>query len=843
MKKVLNILPSFIKKILPLCFVFVWGGLWAQNHVNEIQGRIVDASDSQPVEFATVALMRSDSSIVTGTSTDADGLFHLRNIPFGNYLLRVSFIGYNANTIPLSVSAGMGKLDDIRLDRDATMLQEVVITDKVPLVEQKLDKLVMNVSQSAFAQVGNNSLELLRKAPGVTIDKDGNVMLNGQAVAIWIDGRPSQLDGKSLEALLRSTDASSIDKIEIIANPSAKYDAAGQGGIINLKTKRTLMQGLNGTIGGSYSGMAFNRQLEGIDERTDYLQNQNVNINLNYRTSKTNTFLNLNEMTYTLGIDMLTKTSWENAAQNLYEQSAALYNIKISNFMLKLGNDWFIDKKNTLGFIFSMPITRMYEWADTNENYSFQKNNDVETQHILTDASTDYKMKQYSANLNYTHIFNEMKAAELTANLDYFHNNGWSQNRQFNYIRLSGISPLFHPYLTTLTADNNIDIYSAKVDWQSVVWGSFMLEAGGKWALSHTANTLDNVSDNYDASSASMIHSDIDTRFNYDEHVGAGYLSLAHQFSPKWTAKVGLRGEYTYSLGDWVSADTVSRRHYFDLFPTLFVGYNPSMFWRFNLSYTRRIQRPNYDQLNPFQNYVDAYTSHVGNPNLSPCYSHNLYLSAGYGQFVTFYANYMYMDNVLTRIPVFNSATGEQLLTWANFGLTTVLGCGITLNEIPLGKLFSLMVNLNGGQLRNEEGSYKNTTLYGNGYVALTCNLPKDWKLQLDGWASSPMVSGYLHTHSNYSCNFAVKKSCLDKRLVFSLEVDDLFRTMNQDFEMVEATGITSVCTQKLYIQKIRIGLSWTFGAAQKPLRHRKVGVLDEASRTSSSSSMGSMEK
>lgn len=802
----------------------------------DIRGRVLDAKNGTPVEFATVALMRADSSIVAGTATNVEGSYVLSKVSEGDYLLRVSFIGYLTTIRQVRVTAVTTTFDDVMLESDATMLSEVVINDKVPIVEQQIDKLVVNVAQSAFGQVGSNALELLRKAPGVTVDKDGNVQLNGQGVAVWIDGRPSQLDGKSLEALLRSTDAASIDKIEIIANPSSKYDAAGQSGIINIRTKRTILQGLNGSIGGSYAGMGFRRDLDGIAPKNDYLQSQDLSLNLNYRTDKTNTFLIFSESTSDIGIDMLSETRWQIGGSQQLEQSTALYEVNIRNMVLKLGNDWFIDKKNTLGFIFSMPMMGMGQSADTNCNHSSMVVDGVETENILTDAGTEFKLRQYSANVNYTHVINEMKAAELTANIDYFHNSGYSKNRQFNYIQLPGVLPIRMPYLTTLTSNNDIDIYSAKVDWQSVVLGMAMLEAGGKWALSSTGNEMNHLSDSYNPADGSMINSDVDTRFNYQEQIGAGYVSLAMQLSKKLSLKAGLRGEYTYMRGDWISADTVTQRGYFDLFPTVFVGYVPSAKWRLNLSYTRRIQRPNYDQLNPFQNYVDAFTSNMGNPELKPCYSNNIYLSAGFGQHLSAYANCMFMNDVIVRVPKFDATTGQQTMLWDNFGRQTLLGGGLTLSELPLAKPLTLTMTMGAYDFRNVEGDYSKSSLYGSMYVCLTYNLPKEWKLQLDGWGATPVYNGYLHTSPNYAVNFAIKKTCFDKRLVCSLEINDIFRTMNGDFELVEETGCVSKTTQNIYIQKVKVGLTWNFGTAQKPLRHRKVGDLDESSRVGNSS-------
>ena len=237
--------------------------LWAvcasarQQNVRSISGTVIDAATEKPIEFATVALIAPDSTIVNGTTTDSAGHFTIERIPSGEYKLMAAFIGYTSLITDLNAVPARGAV--LALEPDAEMLEEAVVTARRPVIEQKLDKLVMNISDAVSTE-GSNGTDLLRKAPGVTIDFDGNVKLNGSAVAVWIDGRPSNLSGKELEVLLQSTDGTTIDRIEIMAHPSAKYDAAGGGGIINIVTKKNFMQGFNGSVNLGYGGMYFDRR-------------------------------------------------------------------------------------------------------------------------------------------------------------------------------------------------------------------------------------------------------------------------------------------------------------------------------------------------------------------------------------------------------------------------------------------------------------------------------------------------------------------------------------------------------------------------------------------------------
>ena len=808
---------------------------------NTISGRVMDGNQNEPLPLVTVSVLTADSSVVDGTIADIDGFYKLKNDK-GGVMLAFSFVGYDTQYEPIADNL------EVHLMPNAMLLQTVQVTAKAPIIEQQMDKLVMNVAQSAFAQ-GNNALDLLRKAPGVSIDKDGNVKLNGQAVSVWIDGRPSQLDGKSLEALLRSTDGSSIDKIEVIANPSAKYDAEGQGGIINIKTKRNFKQGFNGTLTANAGGMGYHRELEMTDPANSCYVNQDISLNLNYRSAKTNTFLQLSESTNELGVDVISTTDLISSGIDFFQKSVSRYDAEFSTYSLKLGNDWFIDNKNTLGFIVTVPFNRMTQWADTNANRAYQQMADAITQQTMSYALTDYRFTQYMGNVNYTHTFNEAKMSELTANLDYMHFVNGSDNPLNNYYLIPSQQLDWHGdnirdvICTDLHSDRIVDVYSAKADWQSLVLGMFLMEAGGKYAFTHTDNSMHHLEIFNDVETVNTT-----TGFDYDEHIGALYATLAGQIPGGFTAKLGLRGEYTYAYN---SQNTV-KQDYFDLFPTAYVGYNTSdMMKRFGISYTRRIQRPNYNQLNPFQNYIDAHTSNMGNPDLVPCYSNSFNLTAGFGQYVTLTGTYMHNTDVIGYTPQLNPITGDQILFADNIGENNLLGGSLTLSELPLGKHITLMVSANLFDFHSKTPSTMLLadvpssmeasdvhSLFASGYGCLTFMLPKDWKLQFDGFVTSPVTQGYMHVGWNYSANFAVKKTAFDGRLLFSLSVDDIFRTMNSSFGVYMNGTQVSLYDQTHLMQTIKVGLQWNFGTAQKPLKQRKVGTLDEASRTANSTGL-----
>ena len=787
--------------------------------ITEIHGTVVESGSGEALGWATVALMNADGSLAAGTSCDEQGHFTLTAAP-GTYSLGVSFIGFKERREEMAVKGQRMELGKITLEAEDTQLTGSVVTSREKLIEMKMDRLVMNLGQSAFAQ-GSDAMELIRKAPGITVDKDGNIKLNGKAVSVWIDGRPSYLDGKALEALLRGTSGDSIDKFEIMAHPSAKYDAAGQGGIINIKTKKNILAGLNGSLGANGGGMYFS-------EFEKFLAQGSGWANLSYRTAKTNTFLNLSGGYTQTGMDMNLINEIDREGGHVYRQdSDSRLQMRLGNYDVKFGNDWFIDKKNTLGFIVTVPGSYSSMFSERGANNTFQSMDGVRFDESESIISTPDRRNQANANLNYTHIFDESRNAELTANLDYYRNNSKSSNLQSSWNRADE-SEEWQEARRDILSDNIIDIYSAKADYQTALWKVAMLETGVKWAMSNTGNEMSRTETGLPESG---------TSFTYREHIGAAYASLAAQLGAKWSAKIGLRGEYTNSFGDWKSKGTQTRRSYFDLFPTIFVGFNPTEKWRLSASYTRRITRPNYNQLNPVETYVDAHNGIVGNPEIQPEYNDGVSLQFGFGQHLSWFAGYDYTASMIAQIPTFRE-NGDELLVWSNFGKRHMASMGFSVAELPLAKWLAWTLNLAGLYVKNigMTANYVNSKPFFNAYTCLTFMLPKDWKIQIDGYYASPFSWGNFISRNQYFMNLAVKKNLLDNRLNLSLKVNDLLRSSATNLDMFGVPGVRqSYIGQKYYSQSVTLGLSWNFGTAQNG-RRRNVGNLEEIGRVGSNS-------
>ncbi len=813
---------SFLFMTLFAAFLPVQANTGIQDKAT-VKGTVLDASTSKPVEFATVAIIMPDSTIVNGTTTDSTGAFTISGINEGEYGLLASFIGYRSITAKISISEGLNDIGEIYLEPDTEMLESAVITARRPVIEQKLDKLVMNVAEAVSTE-GSNGSDILRKAPGVTIDFDGNVKLNGTSVAVWIDGRPSNLSGKELEVLLQSTDGTSIDRIEIMAHPSAKYDAAGGGGIINIVTKKNFMEGFNGSANLSYGGMYFDR----------YNQSANGSLNLNYRGKKTNTFL-----TYSGGYDDMSvgieseSLYGEDYGYSMLTKSDILF--KSTNHMFRAGNDWYINDRNIFGVIVNGTFRN-----STQESYgdSFTEHrhlSDLLSRQAST-ISNPSDFKNASANLNYTHTFDKTKMQELTLNADYSYFDIYNGSYQKDiFENIPGMTlPAGDSSMFRQDAGQKLQIWSAKADYQQVFWQTGLLEAGLKWSRTIT----DNNSIREDFLGGAWSRNDsLSNMFTYDEQIAAAYISAAKSFGQKWAVKIGLRGEYTFAAGDWKSHDSKTTKSYFNLFPTVFASYMPTQKWRIAASYTRRISRPGYNQLNPFRTYIGSNSYLEGNPDLGPQLSDQVSLTVGYGQHLNLSLMYMHNSSLIMQTPGVDPVSGVQSLVWENFGTQEIAGGSLSVSELPVFKWLTLSANYFAAynSNTNTSGDYSSGSFMQSFYANLNFLLPKDWKIEFGGFGSGNMEVGYMKIKPMYMLNAGIKKNLWEGRGTLALNVQDLLRSMNTDIYSYTDGIRTYSISQRNNIQKVTLSFSYRFGQ-NKAVRRRNVGNVEETSRVSASS-------
>lgn len=806
-------MKKFLILFISICLPAIY------SYAGDVRGKVVDPRGAA-LCYATVALYQSDSTLVRGGMTEQDGTFSLKASE-GEYRLEVSMIGFKTYSANVKVSEkGETDLAAITLEEDAQALTAALVTERIPVIEQKIDKIVMNVAEAVSTQ-GSTAKDILRKAPGVAIDKDGNVTLNGQSVEVWIDGRPSHLSGRELTMLLASTDGTSIDKIEIMAHPSSKYDAAGGGGIIDIKTKKNFLQGFNGSINASYGGMGFSLP----DFDPFYNDNYQLGASLSYRTEKVST--NFRYSSYNMNESSLSQS--QTTLPGVSQNSSSLFGQSYKMQNLRLSTDWFIDSKNIVGAVLSYRPNSFSNWTTPANSFTDTYINDVHAYRQTSETLTEQPSGSFQANLNYTHTFDQAKSQEMTINIDYNRHKSNSTTFQSSpWTVMDGVSPQLDSSIFKGEGNRLINTFAAKADYQQVVLGCGMLEAGAKFSSAMT----DNLSIFQDKMAGAWTPSPSKSAdFNYREDIAAAYGSLAVMFSPQWSMKAGLRAEATFTHGDWRSAGSQSDTSYVNLFPTFYVGYTPNQKLRYSFSYTYRIQRPSYNQLDPSVLYSDATTYNTGNPYLQPSYTHQGVLGFGLGSHLNVSLLAGYDVNHIQQV-ISNPQGVEKQITFDNFGTQLIAGANFSISELPIFKWWLLSVNFLDAYLKN---SSSDSTLevgknFFNGFASFTFLLPKDWSIEAGGFIMSPVNMGYMTIDKPLGqCWGGVKKTMLDGKMNIALNCEDIFNSMNMYVSSFDTNGNKIFSMQNYSCsRKITLSLFWRFGRNKTPERYRKVGEADE---------------
>ncbi|RFM28104.1 TonB-dependent receptor domain-containing protein [Deminuibacter soli] len=726
-----------------------------------ISGKL--AAGAKPVESATInLLLAKDSSLVKAGLTDKSGNFLLEHIKNGRYLVQVDAMGYQkyySAAFALTEQQHDHKLAAIELTAASQELNGVVVTAKKQFVEQHLDKTVVNVDASP-SNAGLSALDVLEKSPGITVDKDGNVSLKGKGgVLILVDGKPTYLSATDLANLLKNMPSTNLDQIEIMTNPPAKYDAAGNSGVINIRTKKLKMKGLNGsvTLG---AGIGHNPK-------------SNNSFNINYRTGKVNLFGNYS-YNYNKGYQTLDLTR-NFRDQNTYEllnvfQQFTKMEPNYQSHTFKTGMDITASKKTTIGFVVNGYL----------EHGSFSSNNttNILDAHGTLDSVTlahniqrDH-FNNVGTNFNLRHTF-DTAGRELTADLDYIHYSSGNHQEFQNIFYNNSNSKTQPDEFIRGELPSNINIYSAKVDYTHPLKHNAKFEAGAKSSYVKTDNnalysTLQN--DKWIEDAGRSNH------FIYKENINAVYVNLNKQFSKKWSGQLGLRMENTNASGDQLTTDQNFKRNYTQLFPTSYIGYTLNDKNQFSLSYGRRIERPDYQDMNPFYYFLDKYTYQVGNPYLKPQFSHNIELNHTYGGVLTSSIGFSRTNDIIMDVLKQVDSTRTSFQTKANIAATTTFTASMSFNK-QLTKWWR--ISLYGQGNYNHFKGFVNTGILDvSGFNFMTnfsnqFELKHNWGLELSGFYRSSSVEGTIVSKPMGLMNFAVSKQIMKKKGTIKLNIRD----------------------------------------------------------------------
>ncbi len=627
------------KYTLLFLLLFLMGKAFAQS-AHSISGTIQD-EQGKNIASATVSLLQQkDSSLVKLAVSNENGRYEFINIKPGRYLLSVVLVGYGKKwSAPFAVNTEAITVPLISLQPSARNMNEVTVTARKPFVETKIDRTVINVEASPTS-AGSSALEILEKSPGVSVSNEGNISLRGKAgVIVMLDGKPTYMSATDLANLLRNMPAAELDEVEIMTNPSSRYDAAGNSGIINIKTKKGRSNGFNGTVTLGATASLFN------PENALYVIPKSQNsFTFNYKHNKVNFFgsylPNFFRGRQTLSIER----NFYDAMGNKDGSSDLVTRFRFGNFnqTLRLGLDYQPNKKNIFGIVMS---GFAFEGRPTPTSSSVIKDNNGNTlSTLLSNTKNISSFKNFTGNLNWKHNF-DSTGKELTTDIDYVVYNNTSDLLLTTDVYNGSGNPVGSSILLNGHLPSAINIWSFKSDYVHPYKGG-RFEAGVKSSIVENDNEVNYTRQLPDKS---WIPDNRSNHFIYQENINAVYINANKQLG-KWSIQTGLRLENTIAKGRQVSNDSSFKRNFTNLFPSVFVSYAFNKQNQLTASYSRRITRPNYQDLNPFTFFLDSLTYRVGNPYLLPQFTHNAELSYAFKSKFIFTLAMNTTNNVISQI-------------------------------------------------------------------------------------------------------------------------------------------------------------------------------------------------
>jgi len=750
----------------------------------KISGIISDENRNM-VESASVSLLHArDSSLVKTVASDKSGKYRFNGVADGKYLLSVTAVGHSisySRAFEVSTGKQITGLDTIVLKKNVNELKEVAVVGRKPFIEQKADRMIVNVDASP-ANTGTSVMDVLEKSPGVTVDKDGNISLKGkQGVTIMIDNKPTYLNSTQLAVYLKSLPSSAVDQLEIMTNPSAKYDAAGNSGIINIKTKKNKAKGFNGSVGLTYT--------QGVYAKP------NANTNLNYRNGKFNIFLNAGYSYWQGFQDLDINRTYLNPSDKQINSIFTQHtNMKFTNpeLNVKAGMDYYLSNKTTLGFVVS---GFRNDEMDKSQSTIYLKDPNQVVDSIVYSPSTNHtKWRNNSYNLNFRHQF-DSSGTELTADADYITYRS-NSDQYFDNITYDPDWVEKNETILTGSLPSEINIYSFKSDYSHPFRHDLKFEAGIKTSYVNT----DNNANYYNLiNGVPYVDTTKTNHFLYRENINAAYINLNKQYK-KWNIQAGLRMENTnysgHQLGNSYTVnnnDSSFSKSYVNLFPTVYISYQANSKNQFSVNYGRRIDRPAYQDLNPFLFFLDEYTYKAGNPYLQPQYTDNIELSHTYNNFLTTTLNYSNTRNFFTE--TFEQDGHATIVRDGNIGRRQNAGIAVSA-QIPIRKWWTAIVYANvnynqfTGVLYGDPIDVSATTFLAN--LNNQFRFANGWSGEISGFYRTKGVEGQILVDPLGQASAAVSKQLMHDKANIKVAMRDIFYTQKVrgsiNFQETEAT-------------------------------------------------------
>lgn len=757
---VLKAFFSFKRSLLLLSTMVLSGHAVSQN---TIKGHVLDSSKTD-FPFVSIALLNAaDSSNVKGTISDENGAYEFSNLKSGNYRLKFFAVGYaqTYSEILWVDSLSAIQVPDISLENKGVSLNEVSVTSIKKTVEFKNGMTVLNVENSIMA-AGNTVLDVLKRIPGVTVDNKNNISISGkQGVRIMMDGRMQQLGMEQIVSMLSAMSADQVSKIEVMKSPPVKYDSEGNAGVINIVTKKVNTKGYSGSI--NYN--------PGMGQRFG----NSMYATLNFKSNKLTVYSNINPMykTFYDRYDYHKEVTYQDR-KTIFDHTGDHENLRkyISG---KIGADYALTKKTTIGgFIANTvndanPIEHGYVSINGYDDLGFDHYK------YVTDDKVFWSNPSY--NFNAEHKFDTL-GTNLSLSVDYADFNSLSDRKSESVFFNHDESYAKPPQVYRSNNDTKISIFTQKLDFQTYLKPGWLMEAGAKTTFVN--NNLDFVFNRKDTVSAVFV---VDTGFtneyHYKENLVAGYLNFRKEFK-KGSVSVGVRVENTEVTGHNFTNGFRLTRSYLNFFPNVSFDYQLNAKHTIQLGYNRRLERPDYSQLNPFKHFEDQYAVGAGNPYLNPQYSDNVDLVHVYNEWVTNSIGYAHFSNLFSGISFQNDSTKVTTFTQINLDQSNFCYYNLFLQKQLKqwwNAEFSLNVYYMNYKSRINGAPLNVNTLSCNIYLNNDFVLPKDFKMQLTAHYNAPNRSGPNFNKANGSVDFGIKKAFMKGRFNIMFQFLDMFYT------------------------------------------------------------------
>jgi hypothetical protein len=811
-----------MKKIFSLqaffCLVICGQAVYAQSGAT-ITGRVLHG-ENKPVAAASIVLLRAtDSTPVKMAVTNKEGWFILEELATDTFMITVTGIGFNKYTsAPVIVKQTNQQivLPAVQLAlAEAGVLQGVTVTANKPFIEQKTDRTIVHVD-ALIANAGANALEVLERSPGVIVDMNGNISFKGKpGVLVLIDDKPTYLSAADLAAYLKALPASALDKIELMSNPPARYDAAASAGIINIKTKKSTLKGFNGvaSVNAGY-GMYGRGGASG---------------NINYRSGKINLFgnlaYNIQKLYRKMDVERRYYTA-DHELESIFSQTTLFYPERKSA-TIKAGMDYYLSGKTTWGAVFTGTFSQAPETSPV-KSYIYNDNNQLDSM-IVADNTRRDQFSSTGFNVNFRHQFDSTHKV-WTFDLDYVKYSSASK-RLFVNSTYDGNNVV--KQVENLGADlpAAIHIYAARTDYDQTLKGGAKIGAGLKSSFVSADNAANYF---YITSNTTTIDNERTNRFRYQENINAAYVNFNTSYK-RFSFQSGLRLENThgkgYQSGNALKPDSSFTKSYTQLFPTAYLMYKLDSAGKhtINLNYGRRINRPYYQDLNPFIFLLDKFSYFSGNPYIRPQLANNIELSYHYKNRVTAtlvynYTTDMQMETIEQAGNIFISRTG-------NIGRLIFMGINVNGSLQPV-KWFS--ANIYTELIRNYFKGPVSTSILNSGapYWYINANnqftFNKGWGAEISGFYITKSTSGQFQKNFLWAVNAGVQKKVLNNKGTIRASFRDVFHTLNPAGVITNIPGSTAAYHNTANTQAFVVAFTWNFGKSYKTGNRRNTNSAED---------------